>query len=102
MNYYQTGQPIPGALIDNLIKSIFVNTGLSNSYQLHHASFDISLHIISSKAELEASNIGVNSFDKSRWFKMVSMKTWFMHPLFIWLLGTSLDTVDIWILKFLG
>ncbi|KAM9939686.1 hypothetical protein OXX80_000829 [Metschnikowia pulcherrima] len=63
--HYQTGEPIPDDLIDKLIKTKHVNTGLSNSRQLHFGLFDMALHTIESKEGLDKLDI------KSLWNTLI-------------------------------
>lgn len=51
-SHYQTGEPIPDVLVDQLVKSKNVNGALFNLRQLHFALFDMKLHTISSEDEL--------------------------------------------------
>lgn len=53
-SHYETSEPIPDQLVDQLIKSKHVNTGLSNLRQLHFAIFDMSLHTIDDETQIDA------------------------------------------------
>lgn len=53
-SHYETGEPIPDDLIDQLIKSKHVNTGLFNLRQMHFALFDMHLHTIDNEADIDA------------------------------------------------
>lgn len=53
-SHYESGEPIPDALLDQLIKSKHVNTGLFYLRQLHFALFDMTLHTIDSEKDIEA------------------------------------------------
>lgn len=53
-SHYETSEPIPDSLVEQLIKSKHVNTGLFNLRQLHFALFDMRLHTIDSKEGIEA------------------------------------------------
>lgn len=53
-SHYETSEPIPDQLVDQLIKSKHVNTGLSNLRQLHFALFDMSLHVIDTQEGIDA------------------------------------------------
>lgn len=52
-SHYETGEPISDELVDQLIKSKHVNTGLANLRQMHFALFDMKLHTISTKEDIE-------------------------------------------------
>ncbi|EAZ63424.2 saccharolysin (oligopeptidase) [Scheffersomyces stipitis CBS 6054] len=52
-SHFQTGEPINDELIDQLIKSKHVNTGLFNLRQLHFGLFDMKLHTTATKEELD-------------------------------------------------
>lgn len=51
--HYESGEPISDELLDQLIKSKHVNTGLFNLRQLHFALFDMTLHTIDNQAEID-------------------------------------------------
>ncbi|CAH2354644.1 saccharolysin [[Candida] railenensis] len=53
-SHYETGEPIPDALIDQLIKSKNVNGALFNLRQLHFAFFDMKVHVLSKKEDIES------------------------------------------------
>lgn len=53
-SHYETGQPLTEELLENLIKSKRVNTGLANLRQLHFALFDMHLHTIADEQGLAA------------------------------------------------
>ncbi|KAK6454064.1 oligopeptidase [Scheffersomyces xylosifermentans] len=53
-SHYKTKEPINDELIDQLIKSKHVNTGLFNLRQLHFGLFDMKLHTTATKEELDA------------------------------------------------
>lgn len=53
-SHYETGEPIPDSLINQLIKSKHVNTGLFNLRQLHFALFDMYLHTIDNQKDIDA------------------------------------------------
>lgn len=53
-SHYETGEPIPEDLTDQLIKSKHVNTGLFNLRQLHFALFDMKLHTIDNQNDIDA------------------------------------------------
>lgn len=59
--HYETGEPIPDDLIDQLIKSKHVNTGLANSRQLFFGIFDMDLHTIADELALDKLDL------KSHW-----------------------------------
>lgn len=52
-SHFETGEPISDELIDQLIKSKHVNTGLFNLRQLHFGTFDMRLHTVSDKEKIE-------------------------------------------------
>lgn len=56
-SHYETNEPIPDDLIDQLIKSKHVNTGLFNLRQLHFGIFDMTLHVIDNEKDLDALNL---------------------------------------------
>lgn len=56
-SHYETGQPIPNDLIDQLIKSKNVNGALGNLRQLHFALFDMKLHTISKEEDISKLDI---------------------------------------------
>ncbi|KAI5954788.1 PRD1 [Candida theae] len=51
-SHHETGKPISDDLIDSLIKTKHVNTGLSNLRQLFFGLFDMSVHSIESEEEI--------------------------------------------------
>lgn len=51
-SHYETGEPIPDDLIDQLILSKHVNSGLFNLRQLTYGLFDMNLHIIDDEDKL--------------------------------------------------
>lgn len=51
--HYETGEPISDDLIDLLIKSKHVNTGLLNLRQLQLGLFDMALHTVDNEKDLE-------------------------------------------------
>lgn len=53
-SHYETGEPISDDLIDQLIKSKNVNSGLSYLRQLHFALFDMRLHTISDEEDAKS------------------------------------------------
>lgn len=53
-SHFETSEPIPDQLIDQLVKSKHVNTGLFNLRQLHFALFDMSLHTIDTQEKIDA------------------------------------------------
>ena len=55
--HHETGEPISDDLIDNLIKTKHVNTGLANSRQLHFGLFDMALHTIEDEEKLAVLDI---------------------------------------------
>ncbi|EMG47786.1 hypothetical protein G210_1760 [Candida maltosa Xu316] len=52
-SHYKTGEPISDELIDQLISTKHVNTGLFNLRQLFFGIFDMSLHTVSSQEDLD-------------------------------------------------
>ncbi|KAF8003145.1 hypothetical protein HF325_002390 [Metschnikowia pulcherrima] len=52
LGHYQTGEPIPKKLVENLIQAKYVNTGLMNLRQLLYSEFDMALHTIESEKQL--------------------------------------------------
>ncbi|KAK6198782.1 oligopeptidase [Scheffersomyces amazonensis] len=52
-SHYETGEVISDDLVDQLVKSKNVNNGLFNLRQLHFGLFDMKLHTISTKEELD-------------------------------------------------
>lgn len=52
-SHYQTGEPISDELIDQLISTKHVNTGLFNLRQLFFGIFDMELHTIATKEDLD-------------------------------------------------
>lgn len=56
-SHYETGEPISDDLIDLLIKTKHVNTGLSNLRQLFFGLFDMSLHTIESEDQIDKLNL---------------------------------------------
>lgn len=52
-SHYKTGEPIEDSLVDQLIKTKHVDTGLFNLRQLFFGLFDMSLHTIKTKDELD-------------------------------------------------
>lgn len=53
-SHYETGEPLADDLLDKLIKSKHVNTGLANLRQMHFALFDMKLHTIADEKDLDA------------------------------------------------
>lgn len=51
--HYETGEPISDDLIDQLIKTKHVNTGLLNLRQLFFGLFDMSVHTIESEEQID-------------------------------------------------
>lgn len=56
-SHYKTGEPISDELIDQLISTKHVNTGLFNLRQLFFGIFDMELHTVATKDELDALNL---------------------------------------------
>lgn len=56
-SHYLTGESIPDDLIDQLIKSKHVNSGLFNLRQLTYGLFDMSAHVIDSEEQLAGLDI---------------------------------------------
>lgn len=52
--HYQTKEPLAEDLLDKLIKSKHVNTGLANLRQMHFALFDMKLHTIADEQGIES------------------------------------------------
>ncbi|KAG5421917.1 PRD1 [Candida metapsilosis] len=52
-SHYETGEPISDDLIDSLIKTKHVNTGLSNLRQLFFGLFDMTVHSIDKKEDID-------------------------------------------------
>ncbi|KAF3992361.1 hypothetical protein FT663_01198 [Candidozyma haemuli var. vulneris] len=53
-SHYETGEPLAEDLLDKLIKSKHVNTGLANLRQLHFALFDMNLHTIAEQGKIDS------------------------------------------------
>lgn len=51
--HYQTGEPLPDNLIDDLIRTKNVNQALFNLRQLHFATFDMKLHTCASQQAID-------------------------------------------------
>lgn len=59
-SHYQTGEPIPDALVDLLIRTKHVNDALASLRQIHFGTFDMSLHTIDNDADIEAIDLTKN------------------------------------------
>lgn len=53
-SHYETGKPLSEQLLNNLIKSKHVNSGLANLRQIHFGLFDMHLHTIADEQALAA------------------------------------------------
>ncbi|KAI3406409.2 PRD1 [Candida oxycetoniae] len=53
-SHYETGEPINDDLVDQLVRTKHVNTGLFNLRQLFFGLFDMTVHTINNKEQLES------------------------------------------------
>lgn len=56
-SHFETGEPLSDDLLNQLIASKHVNTGLANLRQLHFAQFDMALHSKATAAEMAELNL---------------------------------------------